>query len=387
VNGSLRFDDFSREAFSQRVMNAFILLIPGWDNLVLGVQTGVWVALLGIFILGMVARQLAMYLLPKLLQRWTSNMDNIEDFESSARSPFGASAAGLVWWKLVEQLGVESAREGALVVLPATYEYWLTSFGEATFLIGAILGLMRLVELVEMAVLWWDKDGTLDGTEKTLITAMQSILRFIILIFGVLAVAQAFDFNLATIVAGLGVGGLALAFAAKDTIGNIFGAVTLLLDRPFKMGDWIKVGSAEGEVFEIGIRTTQIRTSSDTVMTLPNARLVNKEIENFGKRRWRRYLPTFYLDLDSDSAAIEKFCRGIEGMIENNPKTQKSGDSYAVVSAISKDSIEVAANLYWDVSGGLEEKREREKFLLKVSKSAGDLGLDFYEPRVRRAAE
>lgn len=368
-------------------MNAFIQLVPGWDNPIFGVQTGVWAALLGIFIVGMVARQLAMYLLPKLLDRWTAEMDNIDEFESSARSPFGASAAGLVWWKLVEQLGVESAREGAVVVLPATYEYWLTSFGEATFLIGAILGLMRLVELVEMAVLWWDKDGTLDGTEKTLITAMQSILRFIILIFGVLAVAQAFDFPLATIVAGLGVGGLALAFAAKDTIGNIFGAVTLLLDRPFKMGDWIKVGSAEGEVFEIGIRTTQIRTSADTVVTLPNARLVNQEIENFGKRRWRRYLPTFYLDLDSDSTGIEKFCRSIEEMINKNPKTQKSGDSYAVFSGISKDSIEVAVNLYWDVSGGLEEKREREKFLLEVSKSAGDLGLDFYEPRVRRAAE
>jgi MscS family membrane protein len=153
------------------------------------------------------------------------------------------------------------------------------------------------------------------------------------------------------------------------------------------MGDWIKVGSAEGEVFEIGIRTTQIRTSADTVVTLPNARLVNREIENFGKRRWRRYLPTFYLDLDSDSAAIEKFCRSIEEMINKNPKTQKSGDSYAILSAISKDSIEVAVNLYWDVSGGLEEKREREKFLLEVSKSAGDLGLNFYEPRVRRAVE
>ncbi len=102
-------------------MNAFIQLVPGWDNLIIGVQTGVWVALLGIFVVGMVARQITMYVLPKILQRWTSEMDNINEFESSARSPFGASAAGLVWWKLVEQLGVESAREGAVVILPETY--------------------------------------------------------------------------------------------------------------------------------------------------------------------------------------------------------------------------------------------------------------------------
>ena len=144
------------------------------------------------------------------------------------------------------------------------------------------MGLIRLVDLIQLVVAWWDDDGTLDGTEKTLISAFESILRFIILVFGILALAEAFDFNLTTIIAGLGVGGLALAFAAKDTIGNLFGAVTLLLDRPFKMGDWIKVGGSEGEVIEVGIRTTLIRTSIDTVVTLPNASLVNKEIENFG---------------------------------------------------------------------------------------------------------
>lgn len=368
-------------------MDAFIQLVPGWDNLVFGVQLGVLVALLGIFLIGMVARQIVMFLLPKILSRWTEDMDNLNEFELSARSPFGASAAGFVWWKLVELLGRESAVTDAVISFPTTYEYWLTAFGEATFLIGALLGCIRLVELVELVVMWWDKDGVLDGTEKTLISAVESVLRFIILMFGVLALAQAFNFDLATIVAGLGVGGLALAFAAKDTIGNLFGAVTLLLDRPFKMGDWIKVGASEGEVIEIGIRTTLIRTSADTVITLPNASLVNKNIENFGKRRWRRYLPVLYLDLSSDSEAVETFCRKVEDLIRGNPKTQKKGDSYAHVSAISKDSIEIGINLYWDVSGGGEEKQEREKFLLQLIGLAEELKLTFFEPRIRRTAE
>jgi MscS family membrane protein len=368
-------------------MDAFIPLVPGWDNLVFGMQFGVLMALLAIFVIGMIARQLTIYLIPHLLSRWTKNIDNVNEFELSARSPFGASAAGLVWWKMVEYLGAESAAEGAIISLPSTYEYWLTAFGETTFLVGALLGAIRLVELVEMVVLWWDKDGVLDGTEKTLISAVESVLRFIILVFGILALARAFNFDIATIITGLGVGGLAFAFAAKDTIGNLFGAVTLLLDRPFKMGDWIKVGKMEGEVIEIGIRTTLIRTSADTVVTLPNASLVNKNIENFGKRRWRRYLPVLYLDLSSDSSAVESFCRRVEDLIRKNPKTQKGDDSYAHVAAISKDSIEIGINLYWDVSGGGEEKKEREKFLLQLIGLAEELNLTFFEPRIRRTGE
>ena len=368
-------------------MDAFIQLVPGWDNLVLGLQFGVLVAMLAIIFIGLIARQITMYLFPKILSRWTEEMNTVNEFELRARYPFGAAIAGLVCWKLFQYLETESATTGSVIIFPTTYSYWLVSLGEATFLIGIILGLIRLVDLIQLVVAWWDDDGTLDGTEKTLISAFESILRFIILVFGILALAEAFDFNLTTIIAGLGVGGLALAFAAKDTIGNLFGAVTLLLDRPFKMGDWIKVGGSEGEVIEVGIRTTLIRTSIDTVVTLPNASLVNKEIENFGKRRWRRYQPVLFLDLASNPEAVEAFCRGIENLINENPKTQKKDDSYAFVGAISKDSIEIAINIYWDVSGGMEEKQEREKFLLNVIGLAQELELTFFEPRIRRSGE
>ena len=363
-------------------MDAFIQLVPGWDNLVLGVQLGIWVALLAIFVIGMIARGLVIFLFPRMMMPFTGKVESLNEFEMSSRVSFGAAGAGLVWWKMTEYLGNEPE-----VILPETFEYWITAFGEAAFLIGIVWGVMRLVDLLPDLIAWWDDDGVLDQSTKTLITGVESVLRVIIVLAGAVLIAEGFGFDMKTLLAGLGIGGLAFAFAAKDTIGNLFGSITLLLDRPFRVGDWIKVGSSEGEVIEVGIRTTLLRTTADTVITLPNSTLVNKGIENFGKRRWRRYQPTFYLDLDSDSAAIEKFCRSIEEMINKNPKTQKSGDSYAILSAISKDSIEVAVNLYWDVSGGLEEKREREKFLLEVSKSAGDLGLNFYEPRVRRAVE
>ena len=79
--------------------------------------------------------------------------------------------------------------------------------------------------------------------------------------------------------------------AAKDSISNIFGAITVLLDRPFEVGDYVVIGGSEGEVIEINLRTTLIRTSIDSVITFPNASLVNTAVENYGLRRWRRYKP------------------------------------------------------------------------------------------------
>jgi MscS family membrane protein len=205
----------------------------------------------------------------------------------------------------------------------------------------------------------------------------------VIFIVGVVLIADVFGFNIGAILTGLGIGGLAFAFAAKDTISNIFGAITLLLDRPFSIGDWIKVGGAEGEVIGIGMRNTLLRTSTDTVLTLPNGNLVNKDIENFGKRRWRRYQPLLSLDLATDPVVLEKFCRGVEEIIFNHPKTTKVDASFAKVSAIAKDSLEVSCNVYWDVSGGMEEKESRESLLLDISSLAKELKVDFYEPRLR----
>ena len=93
------------------------------------------------------------------------------------------------------------------------------------------------------------------------------------------------------------------------------------------------------------------------------------------------------IDLSSDADSLEKFCTGIWELVCTHPKTQKHSDSYARVSAISKDSFEIACNIYWDVSGGNEEKDAREKLLLDVSRLAKDLELDFFEPRVRASRE
>jgi MscS family membrane protein len=209
-------------------------------------------------------------------------------------------------------------------------------------------------------------------------------MRFGIIFVGAVFVADSMGFDLTSLIAGLGISGLALALAAKDSISNFFGAITVLLDRPFKVGDWISVGAAEGEVIEINLRTTLIRTSADTIITMPNASLVSTPVENWGKRRWRRWQTQLHLDINADGEAVDAFCERVLKAIETHPKTLKEDASFCQVSMISATSLDVDLNLYWDVSGGVEERQERAKLIIQIKNIAEDLGIEFYDGRVRQ---
>ena len=185
-------------------------------------------------------------------------------------------------------------------------------------------------------------------------------------------------------IAGLGISGLALALAAKDTISNFFGALTVLLDRPFKVGDWVDVGNSQGEVIEINLRTTLIRTGIDTIITIPNANLVSTPVENYGKRRWRRWQTMVHFDINSDPDKVEAFRDDVLQSIQENAATMNEDSSWCRVNDISATSVDVSINLYWDVQGGADERAEKEKFLLYVMQIARDHGLEFYDNRIRQ---
>ena len=230
-----------------------------------------------------------------------------------------------------------------------------------------------------------DDDDVLDGSERTVVSAVESVLRFIILFIGGVFVADAFGLDLTSLIAGLGISGLALALAAKDTISNFFGAVTVLMDRPFRIGDWVVIGGTEGEVIEINLRTTILRTSSDTIVTVPNANLVNTAVENWGKRRWRRWQTMLHLDLGSDPEAVSTFCDRVIAAVRANERTLKEDASWCTVDGISAQSIDVSINLYWDLNSSVEEREAREDLMLDIVRISRELNLEFHDARVRQS--
>jgi MscS family membrane protein len=357
---------------------------PTWLNEFFGFNN-LTIAILALFILtAIITRKFTMWFTPIVLRKIITS-DTIEetavrDSDKALGTAFGVGFSYFLFNDLKAAMG----QPDSSIMMPNFFSELVPGLLQLIVAIAIIMWALRLVELVKAIVMVIDDDDELDGTEKTLISAMQSALRFVIIFVGSIFIADSFGFDLTSLIAGLGISGIALALAAKDTISNFFGAVTVLLDRPFKVGDWIVVGSSEGEVIEITLRTTLIRTSIDTVISMPNANLVNKPVENYGKRRWRRWQTQLHLDINSDPKSIENFCDAVLKIISNNEFTTKVDGSFCRVSAISAQSLDVAINLYWDISSGIQEREQRELLILSIMSQAKDHKLEFYDGRIRQ---
>jgi len=293
------------------------------------------------------------------------------------------SVAGYAFAFVTIDILANEQSENTNILMPSWAEY-IPGILQFLLVISIVVWAFRLVNLVYDLVRFLDKDGELDGTEKTLISALESALRFIIVFVGSIFIADALGFELTSLLAGLGISGLAFALAAKDTISNFFGAITVLLDRPFKVGDWVIIGTSEGEVIEINLRTTLVRTSVDTIITIPNANLVSIPVENWGKRRWRRWQSMVHIDINSDPANVESFCERTLELIQNHDATTKEDASWCSINTISAQSIDIELNLYWNVDSSLAERKARESLIIDLMELAKELDLSFYDGRIRQ---
>lgn len=152
-------------------------------------------------------------------------------------------------------------------------------------------------------------------------------------------VLEAFGFQITSLLAGLGIGGLAFALAAKDTLANLFGSIVLFMDRPFKVGNWVIIGGTEGIVEDVGIRSTRIRTFKDTVVTIPNAIVANEAAENVHSFRKRRLYFTLELRFDTPADTLEAAVQGIRQILTDHPMVLDG--HYVYLTGIKASGVEV----------------------------------------------
>jgi MscS family membrane protein len=141
-------------------------------------------------------------------------------------------------------------------------------------------------------------------------------LRVFIIVVGTVMVIDNLGYNIGGIIATLGIGGAAFAFAAKDTIANIYGSIALALDRPFQVGDWIQVGDkVDGDVEEIGLRSTKVRTWPKTVISIPNAVLANEMIDNWSRMPKRRVKQVVGVTYETSPETMEQIVQAIRDLL------------------------------------------------------------------------
>lgn len=212
-----------------------------------------------------------------------------------------------------------------------------------------------------------------------LIPLVRTALRVGAVLGAILIVAQNHGYSITTVVAGLGLGGLAVALAAQDTVANVIGSLAIVADRPFQVGDWILVGEHEGTVERIGLRSTRVRTFYDSLVSVPNSRIVNSIVDNMGQRTYRRMRQMLPLRYDTDPDRIHAFVEGIRGVIRANDAMRQ--DVYEIhLNRFSESSVDVMVYCFFRVPDWNRELVERHHFVLEVLRLARELGIEFAVP-------
>ena len=313
------------------------------------------------------------FLFPRLMDL-LSRTERIDGRDLFAPRSLGWMIGLLVFWQSLDWIFEETAPAWNAELMEIVME-----FSKAGFVILMLVAAYRLVDFLDAFIV---VEGENMAARRSLASVAESIGRLIVMVVGVFVVAGFMGFNLNGLIAGLGITGLALALAARDSVANVFGAISIIIDQPFNVGDWIIVDGVEGEVVNIGLRTTMIRSSADTMITMPNSNITNSAVENFSMRRFRRIRPNFEFEEESDPDSLKSFCETLFSQIVEDPRATKSDDSWIKITDSTPPKITISGNFYC-LQSSKTQREFTEDILLMARARAIDCNLKFHEPRRR----
>lgn len=220
---------------------------------------------------------------------------------------------------------------------------------------------------------------TEDKLDDMLVPVISGLVKFVLISMGVLLVIQNLGYSVTSLVAGLGIGGAALALASKDTLANFFGSLVVFFDHPFVIGDWISLNGVEGAVEEIRLRTTMIRTFENSLVMMPNAMFTSTSIENYERRGSRKMNCSFTLVYTTTAAQIEQIVSEIKQHINDNPKLYTS--TYFIgFGGFGESGLEVVVEAYTLTTGRSAHFDDRQVFMLEIMKIVEKAGTSFALP-------
>lgn len=252
---------------------------------------------------------------------------------------------------------------------------------------------LSLWSLFYLALTWtvWIAGGTIatsviaqenllpSSIDSQLIRLMLRLLTFIVSIAILVVGADHIGLPAYSVLAGLGVGGLAVALAAQQTIANLIGSLIIMIEKPFTVGDSIKLKETEGVVENVGFRSTRIRTLHNSLVSIPSSQIVNSTVDNLALREYRQVKMDLDLTYDTPVEKIETFIEGIKQILAAHPDTRK--DNYHVFFyEFGSHSLDVLVNFFLKVPDREAELTERQRILLAILRLAEVSGVQFAFP-------
>ncbi len=348
--------------FRQQIPNSLkttAFLLPNWQ----------WLGLLVTILLGVAADKLVSFFLRSGVRRWRQRTRHGEFKEISENilRPLGLMAMALIWWSGITLMGLS---EHVMLVLLLAVKFLAS--------ISGVWAAYRLVDLVS-AYLYKHAQESRNKLDDALVPLIPRTLKIFVTVIGFVFIADNLNVDISSLLAGLGLGGLAFALAAKDMVQNLFGSITVLMDQTFSVGDWVIVDGVEGSVERIGFRSTRIRTFYNSLVTVPNSKFITATVDNMGERRYRRLSCKLSITYNTPPDRIEALCEGIRELVRQHPYMRK--DYYQVyLNEFAASSLEVLLYVFWETPEWSTELRERHRFLLDILRLAQRLGVEFAFP-------
>lgn len=199
-------------------------------------------------------------------------------------------------------------------------------------------------------------------------------------VLGIFYILDVLNINITPLLAGVSIGGLAFALAAQDTVKNLFGSLTIFIDQPFGVGDWIKFSDGEGVVEEIGIRSTRIRTFENSLISIPNGKIGDIAINNIGKRNYRRYNTTLGVTYQTPMNVLEEFINGVKSILSLHTATVKDDSIQTAFFEYNPSSLNIRVNMFFDVPDYQAELKARQEINISIYRLAEKLGVEFAYP-------
>jgi len=270
-----------------------------------------------------------------------------------------------------------------------------TILSEALRVSGVVYQVLTLSlwSLFYLALTWavWSAGGAVAAAliagEKLLTTSIDSqLIRLVARLFTVIAavfilVAGADRVGLPaySVLAGLGVGGLAVALAAQQTLANLLGSLIIMFEKPFAVGDSIKLKDTEGTVENVGFRSTRIRTLHNSLVTIPSSQLVNSTVDNLQLREYRQVKTRLNLACHTPPEKLAAFVESVRNMLESRPATRKDNIQVCFYE-FGPASLDILLNFFLKVPDRASELAERHQILLDILRLAEEQGLSFALP-------
>ena len=346
-------------------------LIPGFGHKrVLGIELWQYAGILVIMLIGVILRKIFTLILERAIKKIAGTF-RFEDAQlkliTRVSKPLSLLFVFLIVLALVPslQFSVELNRyivTGIRVLIP-------------------VFGTLFFYRLTDLVTLYFEKlaaktESTLDDQ---LIPIVRKSLKGFVLVLGLLFILQSLDVNVTALLAGMSIGGLALALAAQDTLKNLFGSLMIFVDRPFQIGDWINFEGKDGTVEEVGFRSTRVRTFANSVITIPNGKIADLTVDNLGLRQYRRFKTNIGVTYDTPPHLIDEFVEGLKGIIERHRYTRK--DYYEIhLNGFGDFSLNILFYVFFKVPNWSEELKARHEVMLAVISLADELGVNFAFP-------